>query len=129
MNECRTISRIGTNRKISTRVVHTASAQCTPSRLRTFGWTGLLCARYSRWATSASARFCRHESTKGRANTSALRASQMMPAKTTSDSSTMPIISTAIAEPCGQFCEPRNWLSMSEPTMKPSAPPSTVAVM
>ena len=36
---------------------------------------------------------------------------------------------TAIADPSAQFCDARNWLATSCPTMLPFAPPSTVAVM
>lgn len=62
------------------------------------------------------------------ATRAAHRTSQKTSAPTARVTSTIPIIKTAIVEPCGQFCAPLNWLSISAPTIQPFVPPRIVPV-
>lgn len=66
--------------------------------------------------------------TNGSNSPSALGANHTIAAPITSTSSTAPIMSTAIAEPSGQFCAWLNCDAIIAPIMLPFAPPSTVAV-
>ncbi len=66
-------------------------------------------------------------STTGTKSADTRGTSHTIAAPTASAARTNTIISTAIAEPSGQFCAPLNCEATNAPIMFPFAPPSTVA--